>query len=1230
MTSVLALPVQYNHMKNISNASEAIQPSRQTFTTRKRQTQSCDRCKSKKRRCNGEYPCGNCVKANTDCTMLIEQKKRGPKRISDDSAELSYSVGRANAEKARNSALDYSLSDTVLLSGNGAMVTAVGVDSSSLQNLKSTKRARHSTDTDYTLPIRALSGSSENREDPLSHMGQHQPSHLYSQQQFQLPLHSNQGYTLPTSNHPSYRLSNHQFHALTDNQVSRDMSGASLSEIGVPNGADSISAAIQPNQLSFNPASLNSITMPSGNGFRSPLLSLDSHPTVPPLHNSQSQFQLLQLRQNQLQQQELQNRNLQGVSQSQLSHLSQSNLHTPASVSQGMTTQPVFDIPASTNRNLESNLSLDPSQLQSISIQNMLGGNYLKSSTFNSQEYIPNSNPDFNNSSQIQIDPEVLNLYAQLNPKMSVDLNTLLVSPSTDGSVPSADLSFNIESLLYGPVNLTLAEFPNLPSEFFLHLISMFFTYYHPTFPIIHETPFFENLIPINKHHQMLLNAIYAIGCHYSQNSLLYQTPFYSPQRASEYFMDRAFAAVPPPESKHFTSPESLAICQAAILLTSCDYSLKRCRTWTTIGMGCRLAEKYELYYSKSLPDFFSLYNGSRKTCVPVSLQERKRVWWVTLLADLFVSLSTGIPLQLGEAEYVDTMLDTTTLIDRVSPKLANGQSPIGDCNDNATQKVADPEKWKPFFSGFPKDTVFGPTDLTSDRWTKQSLGFFQVNHLFSNLDESMHIIQLSYIVRRIVRSLHAPALPKSTKLNGHTAPALQSLSNTGDDMQSLHTSLLVWYEGLPLHFRLFHSLEATTTIDVQGLAKFCSIKEGRRVCGMMVMLNLLLFSAFALLHQRNAESTAISFDNADETDEPVEKYIGLQPGQQLFSISTSQISHKKYQSHQIIAFMYKAQCHLLKSVYGSGLSTSSTTTPPSEIVCSPMIATLMMPIAVALMCQKGYARRLVFPLTGVSTIDMTTETGMFLSGIDPLDAVILPVLKSISQVWSAATDHATTLRTLSEKIVNHVATMPKHQNAVSSVHPKTDSWFEVFQTGIFTLGPSLTNELSRTNEPATSSAPANPNHASLSIAASPKNTMFRPTMLSTDTQKSHQYSHAANSTNQYSSIPKQQSGPQQGIFGSIEFSQQRIDPVVVRLLNQSNASAQQGYVNTHSSFVTPTGHSFSSLNIPGATHAVNYANIGQKEYTQMPISNQLIEDRQGVQRSWHDLRSEFEDEFLL
>ncbi|KAJ3417596.1 hypothetical protein HDV05_000053 [Chytridiales sp. JEL 0842] len=53
---------------------------------RTRQTQSCDRCRAKKRKCDGVMPCANCIKSKSECTMLHEQKKRGPKKGTERNA----------------------------------------------------------------------------------------------------------------------------------------------------------------------------------------------------------------------------------------------------------------------------------------------------------------------------------------------------------------------------------------------------------------------------------------------------------------------------------------------------------------------------------------------------------------------------------------------------------------------------------------------------------------------------------------------------------------------------------------------------------------------------------------------------------------------------------------------------------------------------------------------------------------------------------------------------------------------------------------------------------------------------------------------------------------------------------------------------------------------------------------------------------------------------------------
>jgi hypothetical protein len=221
----------------------------------------------------------------------------------------------------------------------------------------------------------------------------------------------------------------------------------------------------------------------------------------------------------------------------------------------------------------------------------------------------------------LHIDPEVLNLYTQLNPKLTIqnDLDLFLSSTLGNNAIPTDD------SFLYGATNLTIPELPGTPTTFYMHLISMFFTYYHPSMPIIQESVFLENLVPANKHHPMLLNTIYAIGCHYSRSPYLYQSPFYTPQKAVDYFIARALAATPAPESWSLISSNSISISQASLLLSSTDFQTSKSHTWMMVGMTIRLNQKFEMQSEKTSHDFPSICNGISKFHVDCSTEERKR-----------------------------------------------------------------------------------------------------------------------------------------------------------------------------------------------------------------------------------------------------------------------------------------------------------------------------------------------------------------------------------------------------------------------------------------------------------------------------------------------------------------------------------------------------------------------------------------------------------------------------
>jgi hypothetical protein len=572
----------------------------------------------------------------------------------------------------------------------------------------------------------------------------------------------------------------------------------------------------------------------------------------------------------------------------------------------------------------------------------------------------------------LQIDPEVLNLYTQLNPKLHIqsELDHFLQS------------TLQGQQELHGPMNLTIAELPGVPSTFYMHLISMFFTYYHPSFPVLQEQHFMESLVPENKHHAMLLNTVYAIGCIYSRSAYLYQTPFYTPQKAFDYFVNRALAATPPPEVWGSEASDSLAICQASLLLSSCDFKTTKSYSWMMVGMALRLCLKFEMHTQQVEHDFFSLYTGIPKFHLKASNQERQRVWWSALLADLFLTISTGCDLTIQESEYVDTFIMPTArskvFKNPITAQLSIKQQDQGFVIDQ------DKDKWMPFFSGFPNDTLFGAADINSEPWQKQSVGFFQIGHLYSNLQDISHVVQLSFLTRRAMRFAN-----RSQPTNQPVAPSatcLYSLVDKSNEMHTIHDALMLWFENVPIELRLWKSLDVVLSEDIHAIDSSTALRHGIRLGSSAVLCNALFFSTIAMLHQTKCR------------DSP-------QPRFKL----TSFLSNAGYESKDMVKLAYRGICYLLRRVYGQFMPPSLTYIPPSEIVSSSIISALIMPIALAMLSISEFVPLLLTPKNSSGVVDR--------SGIDSLETVILPCLDNIGQVWPVAYTHATHLRHVMEKI---------------------------------------------------------------------------------------------------------------------------------------------------------------------------------------------------------------------
>lgn len=240
---------------------------------------------------------------------------------------------------------------------------------------------------------------------------------------------------------------------------------------------------------------------------------------------------------------------------------------------------------------------------------------------------------------------------------------------------------------LHSKESLMLSDLPDIPTEFYLHLIQLFFLYFHSSLPIMSEAQFFADLLPQNKHHPMLLNVIYSIGCLFSSSPICLMPPLYTPQRASEFFANRAAGYISTSSIKTQAALEQLSICQATLLLSIVDSSTsKSLRSFTQSGMGIRLAQKLDLaVVACNKNDFYSDFNGLPNTLNMHEIMERKCTWSAAFIIDTYLSITTGMNFIINENDYLPSLIDTENLI---------------ASNDSPSSAPAVDSNWTELFNG--------------------------------------------------------------------------------------------------------------------------------------------------------------------------------------------------------------------------------------------------------------------------------------------------------------------------------------------------------------------------------------------------------------------------------------------------------------------------------------------------------------------------------------------------
>ncbi|KAJ3045071.1 hypothetical protein HDV00_011796 [Rhizophlyctis rosea] len=252
---------------------------------------------------------------------------------------------------------------------------------------------------------------------------------------------------------------------------------------------------------------------------------------------------------------------------------------------------------------------------------------------------------------------------------------------------------------------------------------------------------------------------------------------------------------------------------------------------WMYSGLACRIFQ----HLSQRRQQAAGLSYGDLHGTLPPSYQ------------------STGCPLSVNETDYISTQLNVIPTASR------NGSGGLPSPSSDGRRSPGAPGAYGmpgAFPAEFMAKTVFGyprrlqPYSSSSERLPTPR-GWAQDEDL-------VYFVQVGFMVRQILRMTRGPGGALYSRHGNPTgsgagpltptAVCLLSLVQGGHDTTRLHETMLMLYDRLPSHLRMFPSLD---------LLHYPDLVSSSQPTPLTLHINLLFLTGLALLHGPQASSTA-------------------------------------------------------------------------------------------------------------------------------------------------------------------------------------------------------------------------------------------------------------------------------------------------------------------------------------------------------------------------------------
>ncbi|KAI8815966.1 uncharacterized protein EV422DRAFT_510203 [Fimicolochytrium jonesii] len=626
-------------------------------------------------------------------------------------------------------------------------------------------------------------------------------------------------------------------------------------------------------------------------------------------------------------------------------------------------------------------------------------------------------------------------------------------------ATPNSDSTWRLPSLISPELRFPQSIRGDLPDGFHLHILNLYFTYFHPTFPIIHEAAFFASLVAkpkppplsdagersqqgtpsdeasmvdtqeedgwrgyvgsfdgddsnLGTNHppeghgavsEALLNAVYAIGILFSAHPCLQVLG--GRIKAGERFIRRARDAL-------HKGSDVVARC----LIDLCTFG---CTVNTGGEMELfpgtwRIAQKQQIAVEQPCGTLYHVLNGrpAQTDGMVASREERKRVWWGLFFLDTYTSLCTGYDFQIDEGRYMESLLDPHSLCRSVPHPLAAEKGILesrycvttpGRGADNQVEPYPTPENpgfedWRLAILGTPTDTIFDHSSGTASS-SPTSPADSEIQKSTQQANASFAMSQMSV----------QPHIRLSIFLRKMLRIMTRPPQSASEQVSPLHLKLMQLANSLPADIRPYVYLAGSPPV----------IEPGRLSSPVSVHTLLLFLASLSLVHHPHIADGRVVHDIMGPLDR------GEIPTDPRITTMTSL---------DICLAVYARINQIVESIYAdrrrsTGATSPAPTTPtapsastppippPPQIVALPFTAVLLAVPAIPVLSSRHGA---LLSSTAAKKSPPVSNTASQSPSQPPpptLEQILLPALDDIATVWPRASCYAAALRGWAEVV---------------------------------------------------------------------------------------------------------------------------------------------------------------------------------------------------------------------